>query len=166
MGALGCHGPTPPFSSGTSKVNPAWINLVCQTTPTGGQNNFLLSQCVHMQKTMSDSIVFLPDLTSDDMYSHMSSFNRWLSRWRPSNNVGFVDGSSGEVLIWLGRHGMHPSLDLISRNLTKFIRQPKPWQPSVETRRQSYMLLCASIRAVTHPKPHRDWICPQPAKFI
>ena len=34
-------------------------------------------------KTMSDSVVFsgpLPDLTSDDMFSRMSSFHRWCSR--------------------------------------------------------------------------------------
>ena len=45
-------------------------------------------------KTMSDSIVFsgpLPDLTSADIYGLMSSFNHWLARWCPTNNVGFVE---------------------------------------------------------------------------
>ncbi|TWW55950.1 hypothetical protein D4764_09G0010000 [Takifugu flavidus] len=48
-------------------------------------------------KTMSDSVAFsspLPNLASDEMFSLMSSFRRWLSRWCPEIQVAFGDNWS------------------------------------------------------------------------
>jgi len=80
-------------------------------------------------KTLSDTVIFsgpLPNLQTDELYSRMSSFNRWLSRWCPANNVGYVDNWK---TFWgkpdlMRRDGIHPTLDgarLISANMTKLI---------------------------------------------
>ena len=77
-------------------------------------------------KTMSDTVIFsgpLPNLINDDMYSRMSSFQRWLSWWCPANNVGFVNNWTA---FWgkpglIKRDGIHPTLkgaDLISANIS------------------------------------------------
>ena len=77
-------------------------------------------------ETMSDSVIFsgpLPNLINDDMYSRMSSFQRWLSWWCPANKVGFVNNWTA---FWgkpglIKRDGIHPTLEgahLISANIS------------------------------------------------
>ena len=78
---------------------------------------------------MSDSVIFsgpLPNMINDDMYSRMSQFNRWLSRWCPDNNVGFINHwqTFEENTGLIKRDGIHPTWDgakLISRNMDDFI---------------------------------------------
>ena len=78
-----------------------------------------------LAKSMSDTVAFsgpLPNLVNDEMYSRSSSFNRWLSRWCPENDIVFIDnwrafwGKPGLIR----RDGIHPTWEgasLLARNV-------------------------------------------------
>ncbi|XP_057684112.1 uncharacterized protein LOC130910653 [Corythoichthys intestinalis] len=86
-----------------------------------------------LAKSMADTVVFsgpLPNLVNDEMYSRFSSFNRWLSRWCPENDIIFVDNWHA---FWgkpglMRRDGIHPTWDgaaLLTRNLAAKLSLPK-----------------------------------------
>ena len=77
------------------------VNFYRAVTDVSGNDTWLrqsevtkvnVASVCNFAKTMLDSEVFSgppPNLTSDDMFSR--SFNRWLFRWCPANNVGYVN---------------------------------------------------------------------------
>lgn len=65
-------------------------------------------------KSMCEKVVFsgpLPDFSNSEMFSRFSAFNRWLSKWCPENDVGFIDnwtafeGRTGVIR----SDGIHPT---------------------------------------------------------
>ena len=67
-----------------------------------------------LAKSMCEKVVFsgpLPDFSSSERFSRFSAFNRWLSKWCPENDVGFIDNwSSFEGIPGLIRYdGIHPT---------------------------------------------------------
>ena len=166
------------------RVSADWKSKYSQIIIHVGSNDVRLRQSevtkvnvesVHaFAKTMSDSVVFsgpLSNMASDSMFSCMSSFNRWLSRWCPANDVGFIDnwqtfwGRPGLIR----RDGIHPTWEgaaLISRNMAGFISQPN-WQLRVEARKQSCSLTCFSVLPLESPtyNPIETVSVPCPHKF-
>ncbi len=85
-----------------------------------------------LAKSMSDTVIYsgpLPNLVNDEMYSRLSSFNCWLSRYCREHSVVYVDnwcafwGKPGLIR----RDGRHPTLDgasLLARNLAASFSHP------------------------------------------
>ena len=83
-----------------------------------------------LAKQMSQSVTFsgpTPMRRGDEIYSRLTSLNRWLSEWCPSNNVGYINnwhafrGRPG----LLKRDGIHPTWEgaaLLSRNLANSLK--------------------------------------------
>ncbi|XP_072314199.1 uncharacterized protein [Eucyclogobius newberryi] len=86
-----------------------------------------------LAKSMSDTVIFsgpLPNRINAELYSRLSAFNSWLSRWFPQNNVVFIDNWSA---FWgkpglIRRDGIHPTSEgtsLLVRNLTDSLSRVK-----------------------------------------
>ena len=85
-----------------------------------------------LAKSMLDTVIYsgpLPNLVNDEMYSRLSSFNCWLSRYCREHSVVYVDnwcafwGKPGLIR----RDGIHPTLDgtsLLARNLAASFSHP------------------------------------------
>ena len=69
----------------------------------------------------------IPARRGDEVYSRLSSLNRWLSVWCPANGVGFIDNWD---TFWarpglLKRDGIHPMWEgaaLLSSNLSYSVK--------------------------------------------
>ncbi|XP_067237020.1 uncharacterized protein, partial [Chanodichthys erythropterus] len=84
-----------------------------------------IKEVCELANTMSGEVICsgpLPVRRSDEIVSRLSSFNGWLSKWCPQNNIGFIDNWKS---FWgrpdlLKRDGIHPSRDgaaLLSSNM-------------------------------------------------
>ena len=95
-----------------------------------------------LAKQTSQSVTFsvpTPMRRGDVIYSRLTSLNRWLSEWCPSNNVGYINnwhdfrGRPG----LLKRDGIHPTWEgaaLLSRNLVNSLKHC--WLTRAEARQQ------------------------------
>lgn len=92
---------------------------------------FQVKAVCDLAKSMSDTVIYsgpLPNRTNDEMYSRLSSFNRWLSSWCETNDVLFVDNwSAFWSKPWLIRKdGIHPTWDgasFLAQNMAAKLNQ-------------------------------------------
>lgn len=87
-------------------------------------------EACELAKSFSDSVIFsgpLPNLSSDENYSRHLSFNRWLSNYTKSNDIGFINNWSS---FWgkphlLNQDHIHPTRDgtiVLTNNIAKCLQ--------------------------------------------